>query len=91
MQVEQVLAALADFRCAVETDWRPNRVELASPGHGWVDVHPLETAAVGSVSQAALGGARHELRDVDLWMSTRSIDSVAVRCAGDEPVTEHPG
>jgi len=25
----------------VETDWRPVRLELAAPGRGWVDLHPV--------------------------------------------------
>lgn len=57
---DDVLAALGDLGYAIETDWRPNRVELAAPGRGWVDVHPLVIDQQGHARQAALGGGWHE-------------------------------
>jgi lincosamide nucleotidyltransferase A/C/D/E len=56
----EVLAALQDLGYEVETDWRPNRVELVAPGRGWVDVHPLLIDEVGNARQAALDGGWHE-------------------------------
>jgi lincosamide nucleotidyltransferase A/C/D/E len=56
---EAVLAALAELGYRVDTDWRPNRVELASSGRGWVDLHPLLLKEDGSGRQAALGGGYH--------------------------------
>lgn len=53
------LSALAGLGYAIETDWRPNRVELVAPGRGWVDLHPLVIDASG-VRQAALGGGWHQ-------------------------------
>jgi lincosamide nucleotidyltransferase A/C/D/E len=44
----------------VETDWRPNRVELVAAGRGWVDVHPLILRDDGSAFQPALEGGVHE-------------------------------
>jgi len=58
-QEELVLAVLGGLGYAVDTDWRPNRVEVAAPGRGWVDVHPLRLDADGSARQAALGGGHH--------------------------------
>jgi len=57
---DEVLTALGDLGYAVETDWRPNRVELAAPGRGWVDVHPLILDDMGNARQVALGGGWHE-------------------------------
>jgi lincosamide nucleotidyltransferase A/C/D/E len=57
---EDVLAALRELGYHIETDWRPNRVELAAPGRGWVDVHPLVLDESGNARQAALGGGWHE-------------------------------
>jgi lincosamide nucleotidyltransferase A/C/D/E len=51
-----VIGALGELGYVIETDWRPTRVELAAPGRGWVDLHPLTIAADGSATQAALGG-----------------------------------
>ena len=52
------LAALERLGYEVETDWRPNRVELAAPGRGWVDVHPLTSDAEGNRYQLGLDGER---------------------------------
>jgi lincosamide nucleotidyltransferase A/C/D/E len=57
----RALAVLADLGYVVETDWRPNRVELVAPGRGWVDLHPLLLDADGGARQAALGGGHHDL------------------------------
>ena len=56
----RVLQALHELGYEIETDWRPNRVELAAPGRGWVDIHPLEIDESGDARQAALGGGWHE-------------------------------
>jgi len=50
------LAALARLGYAVETDWRPVRVELAAPGGRWVDLHPVAFDAQGRGTQAGLDG-----------------------------------
>lgn len=57
---DQVLAALHDLGYVIETDWRPNRVELVAAGRGWVDVHPLVIDDDGSARQAVLAGGWHE-------------------------------
>jgi lincosamide nucleotidyltransferase A/C/D/E len=41
------LAALRTLGYAVETDWRPVRVELRASGARWVDVHPVGFDADG--------------------------------------------
>jgi lincosamide nucleotidyltransferase A/C/D/E len=56
---EPALAAVAEMEYTVETDWRPNRVELTAPGRGRVDLHPLLVDEDGSARQAALGGGFH--------------------------------
>ncbi len=53
------LAVLAERGYVVETDWRPNRIELVAPGRGRVDLHPLLIATDGSARQAALSGGYH--------------------------------
>jgi len=58
---DAVLTALQELGYAIETDWRPNRVELGAPGRGWVDVHPLVIDDEGNGRQAALDGGWHEL------------------------------
>ena len=42
------LDVLGELGYAVETDWRPIRVELVRPGSGWVDVHPVVIDAAGN-------------------------------------------
>ena len=72
------LAALARLGYAVETDWRPNRVELAAPGRGRVDLHPLDVAADGSARQAALDGGTHVFDPS--WFVVGSLGGVPVPC-----------
>ena len=43
----------------METDWRPNRMELCAAGPGRVDLHPLLVDEDGSARQAALAGGFH--------------------------------
>jgi lincosamide nucleotidyltransferase A/C/D/E len=53
------LRVLARLGYEVETDWRPNRIELTA-ATGWVDVHPLLFAPDGHARQAALDGGYYE-------------------------------
>jgi hypothetical protein len=64
----EVLAALRDLGYVIETDWRPNRVELVAPGRGWVDRHcciePSSRSLAARVSNARnlwMGVGRHTL------------------------------
>jgi lincosamide nucleotidyltransferase A/C/D/E len=56
---EAALAVLTTMGYAVETDWRPNRVELRAAGRGRVDLHPLLIDDDGTARQAALDGGFH--------------------------------
>lgn len=44
----------------VETDWRPVRVEMAAPGRGWVDLHPVVFDATGRGRQASHDGGHFD-------------------------------
>ena len=79
---DAALAALAQLGYVIETDWRPNRVELAAPGRGWVDVHPLLLAADGSAEQAALDGGVHVFPAA--FFTLGSLDGVPVPCVSAE-------
>ncbi len=57
------LSVLGRLGYEVETDWRPNRVELVCAGRGWVDLHPLQLAEDGSARQASLDGGFHVFPD----------------------------
>ena len=54
------LAALAGLGYAIETDWRPARVELAASGERWVDLHPVTFTADGHGRQADLDGGHFD-------------------------------
>lgn len=45
---------------AIETDWRPVRVELARPTVGWVDLHPVTFNQTGHGRQTDLTGGYFE-------------------------------
>jgi lincosamide nucleotidyltransferase A/C/D/E len=53
------IEVLNELNYQIETDWRPNRVELVARGHGWVDVHPLTFDRQGNAVQAALDGSSY--------------------------------
>jgi lincosamide nucleotidyltransferase A/C/D/E len=73
-----VLEALRALGYVVETDWRPNRVELVAPGRGWVDLHPLRIRADGSATQAAVGGGVHEFPAS--YFTVGTLDGAVVPC-----------
>lgn len=50
------LEALAPLGFAVETDWRPVRVELVAGGSRWVDLHPVVFNSAGNGRQADVDG-----------------------------------
>jgi lincosamide nucleotidyltransferase A/C/D/E len=79
---DEALAALADLGYVMETDWRPNRVELVAPGRGWVDVHPLVIDDDGNARQAALGGGWHEFPHS--FFTIGYLGDVAVPCVSKE-------
>lgn len=74
----EVIDVLGAVGYAVETDWRPNRVELLAPGRGWVDLHPLVVDASGDARQAALGGGWHHFRRE--WFTTGRLGGREVPC-----------
>jgi len=54
------LAASSLLGCAVETDWRPVRVELVAPNRAWVDLHPVTFDRTGHGRQADLAGGHFD-------------------------------
>lgn len=54
------LAVLRDLGYEIETDWRPNRVELAGADRSWVDLHPLLFDANGNARQPDLDGGFYD-------------------------------
>ena len=79
---DAVLEALADLGYAIETDWRPNRVELSASGRRWVDLHPLVIDDNGDARQAALDGGWHEFSRS--WFTTGTLGGVVVPCVSVE-------
>lgn len=75
---DDVLSALERLGYVIVTDWRPNRVELAASGRGWVDVHPLVIDEQGNARQAALGGGWHEFPRS--FFTVGRIGDVSVPC-----------
>lgn len=53
---ERAIGVLQGRGYAVETDWRPVRVELAASALRWVDLHPLRWDETGHGRQADLKG-----------------------------------
>lgn len=78
----EVLDALTGMGYGIETDWRPNRVELAATGRGYVDLHPLVIDPDGSARQAALDGGWYEFPKS--WFTTGTLDGMTVPCVSLE-------
>jgi lincosamide nucleotidyltransferase A/C/D/E len=78
----EVLEVLAGLGYAVETDWRPNRVELAASQGRFVDLHPLVIDQHGNARQAALNGGWHEFDRS--WFTTGSLSQRPVPCVTAE-------
>lgn len=57
-----VVAVLSLLGYAVETDWRPVRVEFVAPNRGWVDLHPVAFDCTGHGRQAGLAGGHFDYR-----------------------------
>ena len=77
-QESRAMGVLADLGYEIETDWRPNRVELVAPGAGRVDLHPLILAADGSAQQAALEGGYHYFPRS--YLTVGRLNGLAVPC-----------
>ena len=78
----EALAALFRLGYAIETDWRPARVELAAAGSRWVDLHPVHFDAYGAGRQADLDGGFFEYPP-DCFAVGR-IDGQVVACLSVE-------
>ena len=81
-QESLVLDVLGELGYVIETDWRPNRVELVAPGRGRVDLHPLQIADDGSARQAALDGGHHEFPAS--YFTVGRLGGCTVRCVTRE-------
>ena len=79
---DAVMEVLTGLGYSIETDWRPNRVELSAPGSRWVDLHPLVVDENGDARQAALDGGWHELHRS--WFTTGILGGVTVPCVSVE-------
>jgi lincosamide nucleotidyltransferase A/C/D/E len=75
---EAALVVLARLGYQIETDWRPNRVELSAPDRGWVDLHPLLVDPDGSARQPALGGGYHHFPNS--YFVVGSLDGRPIPC-----------
>jgi lincosamide nucleotidyltransferase A/C/D/E len=72
------LEVLGHLGYAVETDWRPVRVELVRPGSGWVDVHPVVFDAAGNGVQAGPEGTEfHYPAEI---FTTGRVGGIVVGC-----------
>ncbi|MEV4134979.1 hypothetical protein AB0J72_22730 [Dactylosporangium sp. NPDC049742] len=74
----EALRALEALGYRIETDWRPVRVEVAGPGGGYVDLHPVAFTDDGAGRQEGLDGGWFDYPRADLTIGT--IGGWAVPC-----------
>ncbi len=82
VQEAVALAALHELGYKVETDWRPNRVELAATRRGWVDLHPLLFDLDGTARQPGLNGEFYDFPKS--YFVTGQLAGRAVQCFSHE-------
>lgn len=78
----EALRALAALGYTVETDWRPVRVEVAEPGGGRVDLHPVVFGEDGDGRQAGPGDDWFDYPRADLTTGTiagRRVPCISAR------------
>lgn len=76
------LEALARIGYAIETDWRPARVELAAADERWVDLHPVTFDAHGHGRQPDFDGGHFDYPP-ECFVTGR-IGGATVRCLSAE-------
>ena len=75
---------------AVETDWRPVRVELVAPGRGWVDLHPVSFDTSGHGRQAGPDGDPFDYPPEAFALG--ELDGLTVPCLSrDQELRFHSG
>jgi lincosamide nucleotidyltransferase A/C/D/E len=77
-QEAEALSVLRRLGYEIETDWRPNRVELTAAGRGWVDLHPLQFDSDGNARQAGLDGQFYDLPKA--YFARGRLAGRAVKC-----------
>ena len=80
-QWDTALQTCTGLAYAVETDWWPVRVEVASP-EGWIDLHPVRFDEAGDGVQAGLDGETYDYPRRHL--TTGTLGGREVRCVSAE-------
>lgn len=84
------LAVLESLGYRVEADWRPTRVELAAPGGGRVDVHPLAVDSEGNARQSGLNGESY-LYPAASFVTGRILDRPVTCLSAAQQLEWHHG
>lgn len=78
-QESVALEVLHELGYEVETDWRPNRVELVAAGRGWVDVHAVRPGRERQASNLGRGLLRLSEVLVPYWPHRRQASGMLLR------------
>lgn len=79
-RLDDAVGLLAAAGYQPETDWLPVRLQLANPGFGAVDLHPLRLDAAGNGRQAGPDGTHFDYPGADLgigWLDGRLVRTVS--------------
>lgn len=79
---DDAVALVQGLGYVAETDWLPVRLELAKPGAGRVDLHPVAIDGEGHGRQAGLDGVVYHYPRVDRgigWLAGRVVPCVSAR------------
>lgn len=75
---EVLLSKLQELGYEITTDWRPSRVELYHPAHGYIDLHPLIINGAGDARQANPEGGWYDFKSE--WFTQSFFEGRTIPC-----------
>ena len=78
----QLLMRLEEIGYRITTDWRPSRVELYHPDHGYIDIHPFVITETGAIKQAKPEGGWYHFESG--WFCEAVFEGRTIPCISVE-------
>ena len=78
----EVIEKLKEIGYITEVDWMPSRMELKHEEYGYLDIHPLNFNADGSITQADPEGGVYTFQKE--WFTTTDYKGLQIPCISKE-------
>lgn len=79
---ERVVSELKEAGYIIVVDWMPSRMELKHDQHGYLDIHPINFNADGSITQAGPNGGEYSFQKE--WFSSVEYKGRQIPCISRE-------